>query len=102
MKDTHVLCAAVILAILAITVVFVGYATDTLPWHTHRQITRESIQATPGAAQAATTTAKKKGCSCCKENMKKLGEHLEKRRQQKNAAKTTNLAAESGKKEGMP
>lgn len=38
MKDTHVLCAACVIALVAITAVFIGYATGTLPQHKQRTI----------------------------------------------------------------
>ena len=69
MKDTYVLCIACILALVAIVSVFVGYATNTLPMYTPRQITT-APPATMNPAQAATDTlaTKKKTCSCCSEH----------------------------------
>ena len=78
MKDTHVLCIACILALVAITSVFVGYATNTLPMHTPRQITI-APPATIGPAQAATDTPalKKKACSCCSEHTTAFQEEMD-------------------------
>ncbi len=78
MKDTHVLCTVGIIAVLVIILIFVGYATDTLPQHTHRVITTS-----PPAT--GTPVAKKKDCHCCQvtpeEIQKRLREIVNKRRQ---------------------
>ncbi|MYB93009.1 hypothetical protein F4054_15525 [Candidatus Poribacteria bacterium] len=77
MKDTHVLCIACILALVAIASVFVGYTNDTLPRHTPRQITT-APPATIDPAQAATDTPapKKKACSCCSEHTTAFQEEM--------------------------
>ena len=69
MKDTHVLCAAGLLTLIAIATVFIGYATDTLPQHKQTVITTSppyttgTMQGTIGTAGATTETSapKKKG-----------------------------------------
>lgn len=77
MKDTHFLCAAVVLAVVAIVAVFVGYATETLP--------------TDALRQAATTPTgnvsnkSEKGCNCCKERLAKFREFMEMRERRKAA-----------------
>lgn len=53
MKDTHVLCIACLLTLIAIAAVFVGYATNRLPMYTPRHITT-APPATINSAQAAT------------------------------------------------
>ncbi len=78
MKDKYVLFTVIILTVVAISAVFVGYATDTLPTDTPRQI------ATAPIGNAAIKT--KKGCSCCKERLAKFREFMEKRKRQKAAA----------------
>ena len=57
MKDTHILFTVIILTVVAISAVFVGYATDTLPTDTPRQIATAPI--------GNTAVKTKKGCSCC-------------------------------------
>ena len=78
MKDGHVLFTVIIIFIVAIFAVLVGYATDTLPTDTPRQIT------TAPTGNIAVKT--KKGCSCCKERLAKFREFMEKRKRQKAAA----------------
>ena len=56
MKDTNFLYSIVTLAIGSIIVIFVSYATNTLPTHTPRYSTA-SIKTNPS----------KKNCACCSE-----------------------------------
>ena len=85
MKDTHVLCTAGIIALLAIVAVFIGYATDTLPQSKQRVIT---ISLPAKAARISNIPVeKKRNCHCCQEGLKKLRDHLEKLREQEQAAK---------------
>ena len=57
MKDTHFLYTLAALAGVGISLVFIGYATETLPMHTPKQHTS-------GAAPVTTKTlaGKKKNC----------------------------------------
>ena len=77
MKDTHVLCIACILTLVAIVAVFVGYTTNRLPMYTPRHITT-APPATINPAQAATNTpaVKKKACSCCSEHTTAFQEEM--------------------------
>lgn len=78
MKDTHFLYIIALLAIIGISVTFVGYATDRLPVHTPRQIS------TTASVNTDSTNAEK-GCGCCKENLTKFKEFMEKRKRRKEA-----------------
>lgn len=71
MKDTHVLYAVGILAIIGISACFIGYATGTLLKHTPKQITTTSA-----SVATDTTLQQKKGCACCAENMEKFKERI--------------------------
>ena len=82
MRDTHVLCAACILALVAITAVFIGYATDTLPHATYRVVTTSS----PTHVTSTGTMEKEKDCTCCADRMARFREYIEKARQQRLAA----------------
>jgi len=86
MKDMHFLYVVAILAILGIAAAVIGYATDTLPTHTPQQVTTASTQVSPGTAQAARKTARKKNCSCCAERMEALKKHLRNLREREKAA----------------
>ena len=79
MKDIHFLYIIAVLAVIGISVTFVGYATDRLPVHTPRQ-----IDTTP-AVNAESTNAKK-GCGCCKEDLAEFKEFMKKRRRRQEAA----------------
>ena len=79
MKDTHFLYIIALLAIIGISVTFVGYATDRLPVYTPRQIS------TIPSVNADSTNAKK-GCGCCKEDLAEFKEFMEKRKRRKAAA----------------
>lgn len=79
MKDTHFLCVIAVLAIVGLSAIFIGYATGTLPTYTPRQ-----IEATTSTNED--TTNVKKGCSCCKEDLAKFREFLEKRKRRKATA----------------
>ena len=76
MKDTHFLYIIALLAIIGISVTFVGYATDRLPIYTPQQ-----ISAIPSVN--ADTTNTKKGCGCCKEDLAEFKEFMEKRKRRK-------------------
>lgn len=78
MKDIHVLFTVIMIVIVAISAVFVGYATDTLPTDAPRQIATAPI--------GSTAIKTKKGCSCCNERLAKFREFMEKRKRQKAAA----------------
>ena len=78
MKDTHFIYAIVVLGIVAISAVFVGYATDTLPTDTPRQ-----VAITPSGK---VTDKTEKGCNCCKERLAKFREFMEARKHKKAAA----------------
>lgn len=79
MKDIHFLYIIAGLAIIGISVTFIGYATDRLPVHTPRQIS------TTASINADSTNAKK-GCGCCKEDLAKFKEFMEKRKRRQAAA----------------
>lgn len=79
MKDTHFLYIIAVLAIVGLSATFIGYATGTLPTYTPRQ-----IETTISAGDNATEV--KKGCSCCKEDLAKFREFMEKRKRRKAAA----------------
>ena len=79
MKDIHFLYIIAVLAIIGISATFIGYATDRLPVYTPRQI------GTTTSVNADSTNAKK-GCSCCKEDLAKFKEFMEKRKRRKEAA----------------
>ena len=78
MKDIHFLYIIAVLAIIGISATFIGYATDRLPVYTPRQI------GTTTSVNADSTNAKK-GCSCCKEDLAKFKEFMEKRKRRKEA-----------------
>ena len=91
MKDTHVLCVASIIALVAILSVFIGYATDMLPQHKQRMII------TPAATTELSLdipVEKKKDCPCCQERLKRLREHLEKLREKKKGIKHVESTAD--------
>lgn len=88
MKDTHVLCAACVIALIAITAVFIGYATDTLPQHKQRMIK------TVLPAQDTSVEVKKKNCSCCKMSLEKILEQIEKFREQRRITKRSKSTVE--------
>lgn len=79
MKDIHFLYIIAGLAIIGISVTFIGYATDRLPVHTPRQIS------TTTSVNADSTNAEK-GCGCCNEDLAKFKEFMEKRKRRKAAA----------------
>lgn len=79
MKDIHFLYIIAGLAVIGISVTFIGYATDRLPVHTPRQIH------TTASVNADSTNAKK-GCGCCKKDLAKFKEFMEKRKRRKAAA----------------
>ncbi len=87
MKDTHFLYAVFILGVVAITAVFAGYATGTLPTNTPQQLTT-----TPAASRTITT---EKRCSCCKANLAKFREFMEARKRRKAAAELESSAQSS-------
>ena len=78
MKDIHFLYIIAVLAIIGISATFIGYATDRLPVYTPRQI------GTTTSVNADSTNAEK-GCSCCKEDLAKFKEFMEKRKRRKEA-----------------
>lgn len=88
MKDTHVLCAACVIALVAITAVLIGYATDTLPQHKQRTIK------TALPAQDTSVEVRKKDCSCCKMSREKVLEQIEKFREQRGIIKRSKSAVE--------
>ena len=78
MKDTHFLYIIAVLAIVGLSAIFIGYATGTLPTYTPQQVET--------ATSANEDTANvKKGCSCCKEDLAKFREFMEKRKRRKAA-----------------
>ena len=77
MKDAHFLHAITVFGIVAISVVFVGYATDTLPTDTPREMTTTSTDNIIGEAED--------GCGCCKQRLAKFREFMEMRKQRKAA-----------------
>lgn len=79
MKDIHFLYIIAGLAIIGISVTFIGYATDRLPVHTPRQIS------TTASVNADSINAEK-GCGCCNEDLAKFKEFMEKRKRRKAAA----------------
>lgn len=79
MKDTHFLYTFVVLGVVAISAVFVGYATDTLPTDTPRQ-----VATTPSDNKLTGKT--EKGCNCCGERLAKFREFMEARKRKKAAA----------------
>ena len=78
MKDIHFLYIIAVLAIIGISATFIGYATDGLPVYTPRQI------GTTTSVNADSTNAEK-GCGCCKEDLAKFKEFMEKRKRRKEA-----------------
>lgn len=76
MKDTHVLCIACILTLVAIASVFVGYATNRLPMYTPRHITTVPPATIPAQAATDTPAVKKKVCSCCSEHTTTFQEEM--------------------------
>ena len=87
MKDTYILFTVIILIVVAISAVFVGYATDTLPTDTPRQIATAPI--------GNTAIKTKKGCSCCKERLAKFREFMEMRERKKATAQQDLEAADT-------
>ena len=79
MKDTHFLYIIALLAMIGISVTFIGYATDRLPVHTPQQIS------TTASVNTDSTNAEK-GCGCCKEDLAEFKEFMEKRKRRKAAA----------------
>ena len=79
MKDTHFLYIIAVLAVIGISVTFIGYATDRLPVYTPRQ-----IQTTTSVNADAITA--KKGCSCCKKGLAEFKAFMEKRKRRKETA----------------
>ena len=79
MKDIHFLYIIAGLAIIGISVTFIGYATGTLPTYTPQQ-----IGTTVSTKDGATET--KKGCGCCKEDLAEFRKFMEKRKRKKAAA----------------
>lgn len=73
MKDTHILFTVIMIAVVAIFAVFVGYATDTLPTNTPRQV--EPAGNIIGKAKG--------GCGCCKQRLAKFREFMEMRERRK-------------------
>ncbi|MCG9134507.1 hypothetical protein J5I95_22820 [Candidatus Poribacteria bacterium] len=68
MKDTYFLYGVAILAILGISVVFIGYATNTLPMSTPRQ--------SVGSVAPPVLTAAKKNCGCCADKTRQITKSL--------------------------
>jgi len=100
MKNTHGLCAASLLTLIAIATVFIGYATHTLPQHKQTVITTSppyttgTLQGTTGTAEATpeTSALRKKGCRCCAERSSKFRDKMDKYVQRKKAAALPNLS----------
>lgn len=90
MKDTHFLCAVFILGVVAISAVFVGYATGTLPTNASQQV---STTSTVKSAIKAKT-----GCNCCKARLNKFREFMEARERRKAAAQLESSAQSTGSK----
>ena len=78
MKDTHFLYTIVVLGVVAISAVFVGYATDTLPTDTPGQVATTPSDKVTGKTE--------KGCNCCKERLAKFREFMEARKRKQAAA----------------
>lgn len=91
MKDIHFLYIIFVLAVVGISATFIGYATGTLPTYTPRQ-----MGTTPSINDRATKV--KKGCSCCKEDLAKFREFMEKRKRRKAAARQQANAQNTGLK----
>ena len=87
MKDTHFLYIVLILGVVAISAVFVGYATGTLPTNAPQQ-----VATTP---TANSTIKAKKGCNCCKARLEKFREFMEARKRRKAAAQLESSAQSS-------
>ncbi|MYG09214.1 hypothetical protein F4054_00700 [Candidatus Poribacteria bacterium] len=97
MKDTYFLYGVTILAILAISAVFISYATDTLPMSTPRQ--RASV-APP------VQTGAKKPCGCCAEKTRQILKSLRQIREksqehQQQYKQAMRLFARYGTEEGL-
>ena len=95
MKDTHFLYSIATLAIGSILVIFVSYATDSLPIATSRHSTA-----------AIATPAAKKNCGCCAkmspQELKTLQQRNEELRKQRTAyKKATELLKQHGLEEGL-
>ena len=89
MKDTHFLYTIVVLGVVAISAVFVGYATDTLPTNTPRR-----VATTPSGMITGKT---EKGCNCCGERLAKFREFMEARKRKKAAAQQKSDAQSTAK-----
>lgn len=82
MKDTHFLYGIAILAVFGITVVFVGYATDTLRMHSPKP---QAPAATIVPTVTTTPIGKKKSCGCCSERLARIREIIKQARKHKQA-----------------
>ena len=97
MKDTYFLYGVAILAILGISAVFIGYATDTLPMSTPRH--RASV-ATP------VQTVAEKSCGCCADKTRQIVKSLRQIREksqehQQQYKQAMRLYARYGHEEGL-
>ena len=90
MKDIHFLYAVLILGVVAISAIFVGYATGTLPTNASQQ-----VSTTP---TTNSTIKAKRGCNCCKANLAKFREFMEARKRRKAAAQLESSAQRSESK----
>lgn len=82
MKDTCFLYSIAILAVFGIAVVFVGYATDTLPMHSPKP---QASAATIAPEVTTTLIVKEKSCGCCSEWLARIREMIKKARKHKQA-----------------
>ena len=97
MKDTYFLYGVAILAILGISAVFIGYATDTLPMITPRQ-----SASVPPPVQ----TVSKKSCGCCADKTRQILKELRQirdktREHQQQYKHAMRLYARYGHEEGL-
>lgn len=85
MKKKNLLYSLVTLALIALIVGVISYATEMRPIQKEAQ--RVSVQAsTTPSTPIKTTTVKKKGCGCCADRLARIQEQLRKARERKRAS----------------
>ena len=101
MKDKYIFYSVCSLAVLALCVIGIGYATDALPRYkttdsTNAQLTTDTTQGltqTPATEEKnepdrVMASPKKKNCACCSERMTALKARMQKIRNQRIAKNT--------------
>lgn len=69
-RDTHFLYVIAILALVGISAVFVGYATDTLPKNTTKKVSMSTYEGT-------TPLVNKDPCGCCAERREQIRQFIQ-------------------------